>query len=199
VGFLIRLIIFVLILIPRLSPAQDALPHEPQSADIFPRIPSPRFLESGERRVIDVVISNPSDEMNFYTLSIERKPDGWIARVDPRNIDLAPHEEAPIHVTLIPKRGPPTFTEQMTQYDIVIKAEDKEANPFIGTLPIYLKPGYEDLLTFFGTPALIGFVSIGLGGWLRRHDHFRVGGLFVMGGGILAVVSVTAVLGILVL
>lgn len=198
-GLLIHLIIIVLISIPCLSLAQDTPQHDPQSSDIFPRIPSPRFLESGERRVIDIVISNPGDEMNFYTLSIERKPDGWIARVDPRNIDLAPRQEAPIHVTLIPKRGPPTFTEQMTQYDIVIKAEDKEAKPFIGTLPIYLKPGYEDLLTFFGTPTLIGFVAMGLGGWLRRRDHFKVGGLFVMGGGILAVVSVTAILGILVL
>lgn len=198
-GFLIRFIAFALISISSVGFAQEAPPREPQSADVFPRISSPRFLESGERRVIDVVISNPGDEMNFYTFSIERKPEGWIARVDPRNIDLGPHEEAPIHVTLIPKRGPPTFTEQMTQYDIVIKAEDKEAMPFIGTLPIYLKPGYGDLLTFFGTPALIGFVAIGLGGWLRRRDHFKVGGLFVMGGGILAVVAVTAVLGILVL
>lgn len=198
-GLLIRLITLVLISISSVGLAQNAPPPEPQSADVFPRIPSPRFLESGERRVIDIVISNPGDEMNFYTLSIERKPEGWIARVDPRNIDLAPHEEAPIHITLIPKRGPPTFTEQMTQYDIVIKAEDKEAKPFYGTLPIYLKPGYEDLLTFFGTPTLIGFVAIGLGEWLRRHDHFKAGGLFVMGGGILAVVSVTAVLGILVL
>lgn len=198
-GLLIGLIGFVLISISSFGFAQDAPPREPQSADVFPRIPSPRFLESGERRVIDIVISNPGEEINFYTLSIERKPEGWIARVDPRNVDLAPHEEMPIRVTLIPKRGPPTFTEQMTQYDIVIKAEDKEAKPFIGTLPIYLKPGYQDLLTFFGTPALIGFAAIGIGEWLRRHDHFRVGGLFVMGGGILAVVSVTAVLGILVL
>lgn len=193
------IICFVLISLSRVGLAQDAPPPEPQSADVFPRIPSPRFLESGERRVVDLVISNPGEETNFYTLSIERKPQGWIARVDPRNIDLAPDEAAPVHVTLIPKSGPPSFTEQMTQYDVVIKAEDKEANPFYGTLPIYLKPGHRDLLIFFGTPALIGFAAIGLGGWLRRRDHFRIGGLFVMGGGILAVVSVTAVLGILVL
>jgi hypothetical protein len=193
------MISLVLISISSVGLAQNAPPPEPQSADVFPRIPSPRFLESGERGSIDLVISNPGDEMNFYALSIERKPEGWIARVDPRNIDLASHEERPVRVTLIPKRGPPSFTEQMTQYDIVIKAEDKEAKPFYGTLPIYLKPGYEDLLTFFGTPALIGFVAIGFGEWLRRHDRFKAGGLFVMGGGILAVVSVTAVLGILVL
>jgi hypothetical protein len=199
VGFLIHLIGFVLLSVSSVGLAQEAPPPEPQSADVFPRIPSPRFLKSGERQVVDIVLSNPGEKMNFYTLSIERKPEGWIARVDPRNIDLPPHEEAPIHITLIPKGGPPTFTEQMTQYDIVIKAEDKEAKPFIGTVPIYLKPGYRDLLIFFGTPALIGFVSIGLGEWLRRNDHFKVGGLFVMGGGILAVVSVTAVLGILVL
>lgn len=198
-GLLIGLIGFVLLSISSFGFAQDAPSREPQSADVFSRIPSPRFLESGERQVVDIVISNPGEETNFYTLSIERKPQGWIARVDPRNIDLAPDGEAPVHVTLIPKSGPPSFTEQMTQYDIVIKAEDIEAKPFYGTLPIYLKPGYRDLLTFFGTPALIGFAAIGLGGWLRRRDHFRVGGLFVMGGGILAVVSVTAVFGILVL
>ncbi|TAK07977.1 MAG: hypothetical protein EPO39_05470 [Candidatus Manganitrophaceae bacterium] len=198
-GLLIRLIGFVLIFLPQLGLAQEATPREPQSADVFPRIPSPRFLASGERRVVDIVMTNPGDEMNFYTLSIERKPEGWIARVDPRNVDLAPHEEAPIHITLIPKSGPPSFTEQMTQYDVVIKAEDKEAKPFIGPLSVYLKPGYRDMLTFFGIPALIGFVAIGIGGRLRRRRHFRVGGLFVMGGGILAVVSVTAVLGILVL
>ncbi|MBI3804467.1 MAG: hypothetical protein HY282_11970 [Nitrospirae bacterium] len=198
-GLLIRLIGFVLVSLAGLGLAQDLPQHEPQSADVFPRIPSPRFLQSGERRVVDVVISNPGDEMNFFTLSIQRKPEGWIARIDPRNVDLAPHEEAPIHVTLIPRRGPPTFTEQMTQYDLVVKAEDKEAKPFYGTLSLYLKPGYDDLMTFFGTPALIGIVAVGFGGWLRRRRHFRVGGLFVMGGGILAVVAVTAVLGILIL
>lgn len=197
-GLLIRSIAFALLFFSSVCLAQDA-PPEPQSADIFSRIPSPRFLESGERRVVDIVISNPGKETNFYTLSIERKPQGWIARVDPRNIDLPPDEEAPVHVTLIPKSGPPSFTEQMTQYDVVIKAEDKEAKPFYGTLPIYLKPGYRDLLTFFGIPALIGFAAIGMGEWLRRRDYFKVGGLFVMGGGILTVVSVTAVLGILVL
>lgn len=197
-GLLIRIVI-VLVLASRPGFAQDGSGREPQSVDVFPRIPSPRFLQSGERRVIDLVIRNPGDEMNFYTLSIQRKPEGWIARIDPRNVDLAPREEAPVHVTIIPRRGPPTFTEQMTQHDLVVKAEDKQANPFYGTLSLYLKPGYGDLLIFFGTPALIGFAAIGLGGWLRRNRHFKVGGLFVMGGGILAVVAVTAVLGILVL
>ena len=198
-GLLIRLIGFILISIAGVGLAQEAPPREPQSADVFPRLPSPRFLQSGERRVIDLVIKNPGDEMNFYTLSIERKPQGWVARVDPRNVDLAPREEAPVHITLIPKRGPPSFTEQMTQYDVIVKAEDKGAKAFYGTLSVYLKPGRQDLLIFFGIPALIGFVAIGVGGWLRRHRHFKAGGLFVMGGGILAVVAVTAVLGILIL
>jgi len=199
VDLLIRLIVFILISLAGVGFAQDAPPREPQSADVFPRIPSPRFLQSGERQVVDVVVKNPGDEMNYYTLSIERKPEGWISRVDPRNVDLAPHEEAPVHVTLIPKRGPPSFTEQMTQHDVLIKAEDKEARAFYGTLSVYLKPGYRDMVTFFGTPALIGFAAIAIGGWLRRHRHFKAGGLFVMGGGILAVVAVTAVLGILIL
>jgi hypothetical protein len=173
--------------------------REPQSADVFVRIPSPRFLESGERRVIDLVISNPGEDLNFYTLSIQRKPEGWLARVDPVHVDLAGHQEHPVRVTLIPRRGPPTFTEQMTQYDIVIKAEDKEAKAFYGTLPVYLKPGRQDLLVFFGGPTVIGFVAIGIGGWLRRRRQFRIGGLFVMGGGILMIVSVTAVLGILII
>ncbi len=102
-------------------------------------------------------------------------------------------------MTLIPKRGPPSFTEQMTQYDIIIKAEDREAKAFYGTLPVYLKPGRHDLLIFFGGPTVIGFAAIGIGEWFRRRRQFRIGGLFVMGGGILAIVSVTAVLGILII
>lgn len=177
------------------SPAQ----REPQSADVFVRIPSPRFLQSGERRVIDLVVSNPGEDLNFYTMSIQRKPEGWLARVDPIHVDLAGHQEHPVQVTLIPRRGPPTFTEQMTQYDIVIKAEDKEAKAFYGTLPVYLKPGRYDLLVFFGGPTVIGMGAIGIGGWLRRRRQFRIGGLFIMGGGILTIVSITAVLGILII
>jgi hypothetical protein len=203
VGFLIRSVILLLLLSLPFHEARgeetDPPRREPQSADVFVRIPSPRFLQSGERRVIDLVISNPGEDLNFYTLSIQRKPEGWLARVDPVQVDLAGHQEHPVRVTLIPKRGPPTFTEQMTQYDILIKAEDKEAKTFYGTLPVYLKPGRHDLLIFFGGPTVIGVGAIGIGGWLRRRRKFRVGGLFVMGGGILAIVSVTAVLGILII
>lgn len=181
------------------QPSKEEGRGEPQSADVFPRAPSPRFLQSGERRVIEIVLKNPGKEIDFYTLSIERRPQGWMARVDPVHVDLPGQEEATIQITLIPRRGPPSFTEQMTQYDVVVKAEDKSAKAFYSTLSVYLKPGRSDLFTFFGTPAVIGFGAIWMGGWLRRRKQFRVGGLFVMGGGILAVVSITAVLGILTL
>ena len=197
-GFLIRLAILLALSAPLQARGEaPSSPREPQSEDVFVRIPSPRFLQSGERRVVDLVLSNPGEAFNFYTLSIQKKPEGWLARVDPIHVDLGAHQEQPIRLTLIPRRGPPSFTEQMTQYDIIVKAEDKQAKAFYGTVPVYLKPGRYDLFVFFGGPSVIGFVAIGIGGWLRRQGQFRIGGLFVMGGGILAIVSVTAVLGIL--
>jgi len=201
-GFLIRWIILLLIFSAPLSASGEEAPsppREPQSEDVFVRVPSPRFLQSGERRVIDLVLSNPGATFNFYTLSIQKKPEGWLARGDPTHVDLGGHQEEPIRVTLIPRRGPPSFTEQMTQYDIIVKAEDKQAKAFYGTVPVYLKPGRYDLFVFFGGPAVIGFAAIGMGGWLRRRKRFRIGGLFVMGGGILSIVSITAVRGILII
>ncbi|HZR47231.1 MAG TPA: hypothetical protein VFA47_11040 [Candidatus Manganitrophaceae bacterium] len=200
-GFLIRAIVLLLAFSAPFSAGGEEAPppREPQSEDVFVRIPSPRFLQSGERRVIDLVLSNPGEAFNFYTLSIQKKPEGWLARVDPTHVDLGAHQEHPIHLTLIPRRGPPSFTEQMTQYDIIVKAEDKQAKAFYGTVPVYLKPGRHDLFVFFGGPAVIGFAAIWIGGWLRRRRQFRIGGLFVMGGGILAIVSITAVLGILII
>jgi hypothetical protein len=201
VGLLIRSIVLLLAFSAPAAGGEAApsSPREPQSADVFVRIPSPRFLQSGERRVVDLVLSNPGEAFNFYTLSIQKKPEGWLARVDPTHVDLGAQQEQPIRVTLIPRRGPPSFTEQMTQYDIIVKAEDKQAKAFYGTVPVYLKPGRYDLFVFFGGPAVIGFAAIGMGEWLRRRRRFRIGGLFVMGGGILAIVSITAVLGILII
>jgi|SRR5579863_800739 len=171
-------------------------PSGPPSTEVFVRLPSALHLSTGQRQSISLVIANPSDQTNFFTLSLAKKPPGWLARVDPTNIEMAPRQELPLRVTLIPHRGPPSFTEQRFPFDVVVKAEDMRGAPFFATVEVFLKPGWTDVALFFGTPLFMGLVSASGGLLLRRFGSYRLGGLLVLGGGTLAMVAGTAILGL---